>query len=117
VPARLLACWLRGEYELIVSPLLLEEVGRVLAYPKIRARIPADDAAELLDLLRRSARLVPDPPQPPRRSADPADDYLLALAEAAQAVVVSGDAHLLDLSDRLPIRTARAFLASLEGRG
>jgi hypothetical protein len=29
-------------------------------------------------------------------------------------VLVSGDRHLLELADELPIQTARAFLATLE---
>jgi len=49
---------------------------------------------------------------PPRRSVDPDDDYLVALAEAAQAVLVSGDRHLLDLGGKLPYSPA-AFLALL----
>jgi uncharacterized protein len=49
-------------------------------------------------------------------STDPGDDYLLALARAERAVLVSGDAHLLALADRLPIHSARAFLGKLEAR-
>jgi predicted nucleic acid-binding protein len=67
-------------------------------------------------LFAHAAILAPDPPDPASRSADPGDDYLLALAESQQAVLVSGDSHLLDLSDALPIQTARAFLDALESR-
>ena len=49
------------------------------------------------------------------RSVDPNDDYLLALATAERAILVSGDGHLTVLADRLPIRTPAAFLASFDG--
>ncbi|MGI8686712.1 MAG: putative toxin-antitoxin system toxin component, PIN family [Acidimicrobiales bacterium] len=110
-----LRAWLDGSYELVVSPLLLDELERALAYPKIRARVTAAEADELVDLLRLSADVEDDPAGPPPiRSADPGDDYLVALAEAAGAVIVSGDRHLLDLGDRLPVYTPAEFLALLD---
>lgn len=112
--SRVLRAWLNGEYELVVSPLLLAELARALTYPKIRARVTEAEAEELLDLLRQSADVENDPPGPPRRrSVDPDDDYLIALAEAAQAVIVSGDHHLLDLRDQLPVYPPAGFLALL----
>lgn len=114
-PAQLLARWLEGEFELVVSETLLAELERALAYPKLRRRVNAADAAALCALLRRAAHVAPDPPDPAPRSADPGDDYLLALAESERAVLVSGDRHLLALAERLPVRTARAFLDDLSG--
>jgi predicted nucleic acid-binding protein len=49
-----------------------------------------------------------------RPAFDPADDYLIALATAERAVLVSGDAQLTVLVDRIPVRTPAVFLASLE---
>jgi uncharacterized protein len=115
-PARVVSLWLAGEFELVVSELLLAELERALAYAKVRARIPAEDAAELLVLLRETAVVATDPDTPPRRSPDPGDDYLLALAETQGAVLVTGDRHLLGLADRFPIPTPRAFLDVLQGR-
>jgi len=112
-PAQIVSRWIAGDFELVVSEALLAELGRALAYPKLRERIPATPARELVSLLRQSAVLAPDPSAPARRSADPGDDYLLALAESERAVLVSGDRHLLDLAAELPIRTARAFLEAL----
>jgi putative PIN family toxin of toxin-antitoxin system len=112
-PARLVGRWLAGEFELIVSEPLLAELERALAYPKLRRRVSAEEAAELVGLLRDGAVHAPDPPHPPRRSPDPGDDYLLALAESERAVLVTGDQHLLALADEFPIHTARAFLDQL----
>ena len=58
-------------------------------------------------------RLAPDPEAPAARSGDPGDDYLLALAQAERAVLVTGDQHLLALAGELPIHTPRAFLDAL----
>jgi putative PIN family toxin of toxin-antitoxin system len=109
-PAQLLSRWLAGEFELVVSDQLLAELERALRFPKLQRRIAATDALELLALLRDTAMLVPDPRAPPRRSPDPGDDYLLGLAEAASAILVSGDEHVLGLADRYPVQTARTFL-------
>ncbi|MGQ0480075.1 MAG: putative toxin-antitoxin system toxin component, PIN family [Pseudonocardia sp.] len=113
-PAVLLRAWLDGEYELVVSPALLDELERVLGYPKIVKRVGPSEARELLDMLRRHAELVEDPSCAPLvRSPDPDDDYLICLAQAATAVIVSGDADLLGLADRLPVYSPAGFLALL----
>ena len=97
-----------------MSPALLDELERALGYSKIRKYVTQGEAAELLDMLRGGAIVRENPPDAPSiRSTDPGDDYLLALAEAAQAVLVSGDRHLLELDDRLPIYSPAAFLEDL----
>jgi uncharacterized protein len=111
-PGRAVSAWLAGGFELIVSELLLEELERALGYSKIRRRIEEDDAHAFLELLRDAADVVADPADGSYRSSDPGDDYLLALAEAERAILVTGDAHLLSLADELPIVTAAAFLES-----
>ena len=113
-PAELVSRSLAGEFELMVSERLLDELERSLAYPKVRSRIGAGEAADFVRFLRDAALLMPDPAEVPRRSADPDDDYLLALAENEQAVLVSGDRPLLDLAEALPIRTPRAFADALD---
>lgn len=57
------------------------------------------------------AREVTDPTgEQHLRSDDPVDDYLIALA-----AVISGDRHLLELSDRIPVYSPREFLELLGG--
>lgn len=113
-PARILARWRLGHLELVVSPLLLDELSRALGYPKLRKRIPAAEADAYRELLERGAVFVGDPPGGPYRSPDREDDYLLALAASARAILVSGDRHLLGLAHALPILTARQFLETLD---
>jgi putative PIN family toxin of toxin-antitoxin system len=110
-PAKVFREWLDGGYDLVTSPLLLAELERVLDYPKLLERVSKVEARELIELLRRGAdqRDAPSHP-PPVRSGDPGDDYLIVLAEASQAVLVSGDRHLLRLSDDLPVYSPTQFL-------
>jgi uncharacterized protein len=112
-PAQLVVRWLAGEFELVVSEALLDELARALAYPKIHNRVADGEAGAFVELLRGGGRLAPDPEASAHRSADPGDDYLLALAQAERAVLVSGDQHILALAGELPILTPRAFLDTL----
>jgi predicted nucleic acid-binding protein len=98
-----------------VSPALLAELRRALAYPKLERLVSRSDANSFVAWIGHSAVLATAPEgEPPVRAADPADDYLLALAATERAVLVSGDAHLTVLGNRFPVRTPADFLASLE---
>lgn len=112
VPAKLLIEVRAGELELVASPLLLAELEGVLRREKFRRYVDLDAVRDYLDLLRRDAVIAPDPEgPPPLRSADPDDDYLIALAHSQNAVLVSGDSHLLGLAGRAPILSPADFLA------
>lgn len=114
-PAELIRAWQHGQFELIVSVLLLAELERALGYPKIRRRIPVQDAEAVVAWLGRAASVASDPAGPPAiRSVDPGDDYLLALATAEKAVIVSGDDHLLSLRGSAPVYSVAEFLELLE---
>jgi uncharacterized protein len=114
-PARAIRAWLRGEFELLVSPLLLDELRRALAYPKLRTRIEPEEADQIVEWLQSTATMAADPHDPPAmRSPDLGDDYLIALAEAEWAALVSGDHHLLGLAEALPIFSPVDFLDVLE---
>lgn len=115
-PAKLLEDARGGALELIVSPLLLGELEDVLAREKFRRYVDRDTMLDYIVLLRRDAVLANDPTEePPLRSADPDDDYLIALAYDQKAVLVSGDKHLLDLTGGAPI-LAPADLLRASGR-
>ncbi|MEX2211267.1 MAG: putative toxin-antitoxin system toxin component, PIN family [Gaiellaceae bacterium] len=111
-PARLAEQWLAGELEVVVCPALLAEVERTLAAPKLRGRVDPRDADRFVALLRELAEVVADPAEPPVvRSADPGDDYLIALAARERVALVSGDSHLLALRDQIPAFSPREFLS------
>lgn len=116
VPARIIRAWIDGAFELVASPHLLDELMTTLLRPKFRRWVSADDAVLFVETVRLAGILVEDPERIEPLSRDPDDDYLIALARAAGAVVlVSGDADLttLDLRDP-PIVDPRRFLSTLE---
>ena len=82
---------------------------------KFRRYVTEAEAGAYLDLIRHEATILDDPaPGGQPLSADPDDEYLVELARAAVVdALVSGDAHLLDLRDHLPVMTPAEFLATL----
>lgn len=113
-PARILLRWVNGEFELLVSEQLIAEFKRACGYAKISRRVPPAAVDQFEALLRGSAELLIDPENPTRRSPDPGDDYLVALAETGLATLVSGDRHLLDIATDNRILSPQAFLAVLD---
>lgn len=113
-PARVLLAWRAGAFELLVSPQLLAELRRALSYPKLRDRIDSQDAASLVDWLTRFATLATDTRHAPTRSADKGDDYLIALAASTDALLVSGDKHVLALAEEFPVVSPARFLELIE---
>jgi putative PIN family toxin of toxin-antitoxin system len=114
-PGRLVDLWRRGEFDLVVSDALLEELQDVLQRPHLAARVDEREARAYVAGLRRGAIAADDPPNEPGLTPDPGDDYLVALARAARAdLIVSGDAHLTRLVGATPpVLTPRAFAAML----
>ncbi|MGN6255762.1 MAG: putative toxin-antitoxin system toxin component, PIN family [Solirubrobacterales bacterium] len=112
-PARLLERARDGEFELVVSPRLLEELEGVLFRDKFRRYIEIETVELFLEQVRREATMVRDPSEPaPLKSSDGDDDYLLALAYDRKAVLVSGDFDLLELTGGAPICAPADFLRS-----
>ena len=100
-PHRLFVAWQKGEFTLITSEYLLQELQHVLTYPRIVKRLPLRDAelAVLLITLAETAVIVPPPPPLPGVTCDPKDDPVVACAVAGNAdYVVSGDQDILTLN-------------------
>jgi putative PIN family toxin of toxin-antitoxin system len=115
-PADILRSLAGGDFELIASEGLLSELERALAYPKLRRHISESDAADLVRWVADTASVVVDPnADPPVRSRDPDDNYLIVLASAHRAALVSGDKDLLALEGEIPVFSPRAFLDLLSG--
>ncbi len=111
-PREIVSAWVDERFELVASPALLEELSDVLDRPRFRRWVSIATAAEFIAGIGEDALIVDDPPAQPALTADPDDDYLIALARAANGdYVVSGDRHLLELADPdPPVLTPRQFL-------
>ena len=114
-PAQIVDRWRDGEFDLIVSTKLLDELLEVLLRPQFRQLVDESDARGYVLALRGEAVLVDDPEDPPAVTPDPDDDYLIALAEAGAAdLIVSGDSHLTGLADApVAVQSPREFLEQL----
>ncbi len=90
----------KKSFELIVCPLLLDELEEVLRRDKFRRWISTDKVDILVSRLRGEATTVPDPVSIEPVTKDPDDDDLIALATGVRAdTLVSGDSHLTELQD------------------
>ena len=107
--------WLRGDFELLVSPALLADLERVLRRPKFIKYVGLVEVADYAALIRSLAVMAPDPTLIISATPDPGDDYLVSLARAtAVGSLVSADRHLTDLVNPMPpVRSPRAFLERL----
>ena len=114
---RILRAWPRGAFQLVVSRQILEEMGRVLFYERIRKFQWMDDAdvVALLQILAAESVLVAGRLKV-KASRDPADDKFLAAAVEGKAeYVVTGDKDLLVLKAyrRVEIVTPGRFIRIL----
>lgn len=111
-PARILRACRGGQFTLVTSPQLLEELTRVLTYPKLRVIAQQPDLPEILKWLHAPEQVVI-----PRRTVhvitvDPPDNRgLEAAVEGKTDVIISGDEHLLGLRifEGIPILGPAAF--------
>ena len=117
VPARVLDAWFEKRFELLTSEEQLEELRRVTRYPRIRAYVDPATAGSLVNDLRHFAEIVTDLPRVDV-SADPGDNFLLAMAEAGRAdyLVTADKRDVLALRRHGVTRIvkARKFLDALE---
>ncbi|OIO96539.1 MAG: putative toxin-antitoxin system toxin component, PIN family [Anaerolineae bacterium CG2_30_64_16] len=99
--ARVLRCSLeRGDFVLLTSGDILNEIGRVLCYPRIAIHHALSEAAiEEFELaVRKAAVVVPGLYVVRKIEADPSDDMFLACALEGDAdYIVSEDPHVRDL--------------------
>lgn len=115
VPGRAVAAWREGRFDLVLPLAQLEEIGRVLAYPRIRKVLKWDDETIgrfLMQLYLRSD--VAEPPAQPLEVRDSDDLHVLrALAAEEAELLVTGDEDLLVLRERYAIETPAEFVKRL----
>jgi uncharacterized protein len=102
VPGKILVAWEEDRFDLVVSPATLDELGRVLHYPKIQEKynLPADKLEQFLRQIIGQAVVVNPTKELAVVKSDPSDNRYLECAVAGEAAyIVTGDRHLLDLGE------------------
>jgi putative PIN family toxin of toxin-antitoxin system len=111
-PAAIYDAWEQGKFTLLTCTEHLEELRATLQKPRVAALIKPYRAGRLINQIKNLAENIGDLPRV-KRSSDPGDNFLLALAEAGNAdYLVTGDkSGLLALASHKSTRiiTARAF--------
>lgn len=121
-PAAILDRWREGQFILIISKALLEEVEDVLHRPHLKGKyhLSDEEIERVLYNLRSYGLMVPGKLEVKVIQEDPEDNFLIAAALEGEAdYIVSGDPHLKDLSEYKGIRIIppREFMRILEKRG
>ena len=122
-PGEIVEAFVRDRrFDLVVSPATLNELRRVLGYPRLRRSVglSALEIDAWVGALGVLATVVEGPVLHPVVVADPGDDiYIAAAVDGLAEFIVSGDRHLLDLREHEGIRilTPREFLSVLERGG
>jgi uncharacterized protein len=119
-PGRIIERFLRDAvFETVLSPAIVDEVLRALAYPKVQKLIRAATEAELwFEDIVVLADLVAGAYELSSVCPDPDDHkYLAAAIEGRAGFVVTGDRQLLGLKayDEIRVLSPRAFLDLLGG--
>lgn len=94
-PARIVGAVGDGILVAVVTQRLLDELAAVLIRPKFRRWVSVADAVAFVESLGGQAELREEPDASLTPVRDPDDAYLVALAEAADALIVTGDDDLL----------------------
>ncbi len=92
-----------GELRWIATAAMREELARVLAYPKLAARVDLQrgGAGLVLDDFDRHARVLDAPPRAAVTCADPDDQKFIDLAVAHRCTLLSKDREVLRLRKHL----------------
>jgi len=113
-PGRIVEGFLRdASFEVVLSPAIVDEVLRALAYPKVRKLLRSADARLWFEDIVVLADLVAGAQQLSGVCEDPDDDkYVAAALEGRAAYVVTGDRAFLSLKEHagVEIVTPRVFL-------
>lgn len=113
VPYHLLEAWRNGEYILITSPPIIEEIKDVLVRPEKKFSLTGYEIERVVYALRNYAFVTSGTYQVKAVKSDPDDDKFIAAAlEGSASHIISGDKHLLSIQEYQGIKivTARNFL-------
>ena len=90
-PYKVVHAWLDGVFELVSSAAQIEEIARASRYPRVRQLIGPAEIGWLVNRIRDHALMIGRLPKLDI-SSDPADNFLLGMAQAGSAeFLVTGD--------------------------
>jgi hypothetical protein len=117
-PAQIFSLWSLDEFELAISPPILEEIHRVIHYPRIQKKysLPEETVDNFLQLIAHTAVTVDPSNTLDVVEKDPSDNRYIECALASGIkYIVTRDAHLLDLKEYqgIFIITPASFLTVL----
>lgn len=101
---------LHGELELVTSPNQIDELNRVMDYP--RFNFTEEQKATFISIILEMARMVEIPGKVKVVAEDPDDDAMLETAIVGNVdYLISGDPHLLKFKEfaKMKIVTASEF--------
>ena len=100
-----------GAFRWIATAAMREELARVLAYPKLAARVAfhRGDAASVLGDFDRHATLMDVPAKAPVTCGDPDDQKFIDLAVAHRCTLLSKDFEVLRMKKRLAALQVQAL--------
>lgn len=92
-----------GSLRWLATRAMREELARVLAYPKLAARMAfhAAEAGAVLQAFDAQVQLVDAPARAPWRCSDPDDQKFIDLAVAHRCLLLSKDRAVLKMRKRL----------------
>ena len=122
LPGKILAAWRHGSVEVLLSPLILDELRRVLPRLANRHGLTTAEMDDLVDALAIQAEVIEPTTEHDAALRDANDQPELGTLLAAQAgegahYLITGDKDLLALADRYAIVTPAAFWAAHGGLG
>ena len=118
-PGKILNLWEKDQFDLILSPAILDELERVIHYPKIQGKytLPEEQVKQFIDLISSQSIIVDPSMKINLVRGDPPDNRFLECArEGGATYIVTGDNDLLDLKEYegIEILLPSVFLAILE---
>jgi putative PIN family toxin of toxin-antitoxin system len=120
IPGKIITAWQHSLFKIVISESILEEIKKVLHYPKINKRliISSEDIDEYLTFIRLFSESIEIQPKAEieiaHRLRDVNDISILATLVSSNAdYLITGDQDLLILYEQYPIITPKNFLSLL----
>lgn len=95
-PRQILDAWHDGQFELVISTHILDELERTLQKPYFQNNLTPQAIGNFVDLLQNEATIIPVTTKVHGVATHPEDDLILTTAVSAKAdYLVTGDGPLL----------------------